>query len=85
MMNILSWFRYNSLKTNPGKFQFMILGPSDGKCSVLKINATEIISTNEAVLLDLKINPKLKFDTHIDKLCKTARFKLHALRKIRNF
>ena len=25
MTNILSWFRYNSLKANPGKFQFMIL------------------------------------------------------------
>ena len=24
--NILNWFRVNSLKVNPGKFQFMILG-----------------------------------------------------------
>ena len=31
MTNILSWFRYNSLKANPSKFQFMILGPSGGK------------------------------------------------------
>ena len=26
--SILNWFRLNSLKTNPGKFQFMILGDS---------------------------------------------------------
>ena len=26
-------------------------------------------------LLGLKIDDKLKFDVHIDKLCKTARFK----------
>ena len=24
MMNILNWFRYNSMKANPGRFQFMI-------------------------------------------------------------
>ena len=34
-------------------------------------------------LLRLTINNKLKFDAYIDKLCKTARFKLHALLKIR--
>ena len=26
--SILNWFRLNSLKVNPGKFQFMILGIS---------------------------------------------------------
>ena len=26
MKNILTWFRLNSLKAHPGKFQFMILG-----------------------------------------------------------
>ena len=40
--NILSWFRYNSLKANPGKFQFMILGLSDDKFFILKINAIDI-------------------------------------------
>ena len=42
MTNILNWFRYNSMKTNPDKFQFVILGPSDDKCFILKINAIEI-------------------------------------------
>ena len=27
MTNILNWFRYNSMKANPDKFQFMILEP----------------------------------------------------------
>ena len=31
MTNILRRFRNNYLKANPGKFQFMILVPSDGK------------------------------------------------------
>ena len=83
MTNILNWFRYNSMKANPDKFQFMILGPSDDKCFILKINAIEIRNTSEVELLGLTIDHKLKFDAHIDKLCKTARFKLHALRRIR--
>ena len=73
------------MKTNPDKFQFMILGPSDDKCFILKINAIEIRNTTEVELLGLTIDHKLKFDAHIDKLCKTARFKLHALRRIRKF
>ena len=83
MTNILNWFKYNSMKANPDKFQFMVLGPSDNKCFILKINATEIRNTTEVELLGLTINHKPKFDAHIDKLCKTARFKLHALRKKR--
>ena len=35
--------------------------------------------------LGLTINHKLKFDAHIDKLCKTASFKLHALRRVIKF
>ena len=35
------------MKANPNKFQFMILGPSDGKCFILKINDIEIRNTTE--------------------------------------
>ena len=41
MTNILNWFRYNSMKANPDKFQFMILGTSDDKCFILKINSID--------------------------------------------
>ena len=67
------------MKDNPGKIQFIILGPSDGKCFILKINATGIRNTNQAELLGLTIDHKLKFDPHIDKLCITARFAVQTL------
>ena len=51
MTNILNWFRYNSMKANPDKFQFMILRPSDDKCFLLKIHATEIRITSEMEFL----------------------------------
>ena len=85
MTNILNWFRYNAMKANPDEFQFMILGLSDDKCFILKINVIEIRNTSEVGLLGLIIYHKLKFDPQIDKLCKTARFKLHVLRRIRKF
>ena len=46
MTNVLSWFRYNSLKAKPDKFQFMILEPSDDQCFILKINAIETYKRN---------------------------------------
>ena len=61
----------------------MILGPSDDKSFILKINVFEIRNTSEVELLSLKMDHKLKFDAYIDKLCKTARFKLHASRRTR--
>ena len=76
MTNILNWFRYNSMKANPDRFQFMILGPRDDKCFILKINDIEIRNTTEVVLRGLTIDHKFIFDAHIDKLWKTARFKL---------
>ena len=85
MTDILNWFRYNSMKANLDKFQFMILGPSDDKCFFPKINAIEIRNTIEVELLGLTIDYKLKFDAHKDKLYTTARFKLYALRRIRKF
>ena len=40
MKNILKWFRLNSLKVNPGKFQFMILGDKTCYERILKITLT---------------------------------------------
>ena len=52
--------RYNSLKANPGNFQFMILELSDDKCFVIKINAIEIKNTTEVEFLGLMIDLKSK-------------------------
>ena len=36
----IKWFRLNSLKVNPGKFQFMILGDKTCYERILKITLT---------------------------------------------
>ena len=38
MKNILKWFRLNSLKANPEKFQFVILGDRTCYKHIIKIN-----------------------------------------------
>ena len=47
--NILKWFRLNSLKANPGKFQFMIVGDKTCYEHILKINLTFVQSSDDVV------------------------------------
>ena len=62
----------NSLKANPGKFQFMIL--SDKTCykHILKINSTCVQSSDDVT-----------FQKHTDNLVRKAQYELHALWRIR--
>ena len=47
---ILKWFRINSLKANPKKFQFMILGKNHCNKVKLKINSIVINESGTAEL-----------------------------------
>ena len=42
MINVLKWFKVNSMKANPKKFQFMILGKSTRQTIILTINNIKI-------------------------------------------
>ena len=42
LKNVLYWFQVNSLKANPGKFQFIILGDKQNNTFVLNIHEKEI-------------------------------------------
>ena len=46
------------------------------------LNVIEIRKTNEAELLGLTIDQELKSDAHVDKLCKTAKFKVYSLNSL---
>ena len=75
----------NSLKANPGKFQFMVLGKKEDDSFVLNLGNNKIETSTEVTLLGVKIDKQLKFKTHIEKLCRKAAYKLHALRRIRKY
>ena len=59
--NVLYWFQVNSLKTNPDKFQFMILGDKKNNTFVLNIHDKEIKNSNEVELLGITMDSQLKF------------------------
>ena len=83
--NVLDWFKFNSLKANPDKFQFMVLGANKNKSFSINVRGMNIPSKNEVILLGITIEHGLKFNKHIKDLCKRASFKLHALRRIRKY
>ena len=54
--NVLAWFNIKSLKTNPGKFQFMVLGAKEDDFLVLSIGQNKIESSAGVTLLGVKID-----------------------------
>ena len=85
MRNLLYWFKINSLKANPGKFQFMIPGKKNRLKYSLKIGSKTVKESDEVELLGITIDKALSFKRHIKNLCRTAQCKLHALRQIRKY
>ena len=82
---ILKWFKVNSLKPNLGKFQFMILATNNDIKVNLFLDGNKIEKSQEVVLLGITIDDKLSYKTHIENICRKAKYKLHALQRIRKY
>ena len=85
MKNILFWLRTKSLKSNAGKFQFMILNQKNHGRQPMVINSINVKESNEVILIGITIDNKLVFKKHIENFCKTAQYKFHALTRIRKY
>ena len=85
MINVSKWFKVNSMKANPNKFQFMILGKGTRQTITLNINNIKIRESQNVELLGLIIDNRRTFKDHINMLCQRANCKLHALRRIRKY
>ena len=81
----LYWFKFNSIKANPEKFQFMMLSKKSYQPQKLSVNTFTISESDEVELLGLTINNELNFSKHIDKFCCNAQYKPYALRRIRKY
>ena len=75
----------NSIIVNPKKLQFMILGKTPKQPITLNINQIKVEESEKVVLQGLTIDNRLTFKDHVDMLCSTANYKLHALRRIRKY
>ena len=62
----------------------MILSKKSYQPQKRPVNTFTINESDEVELLGLIIDKELNFSKHIDKLCRNAQYKLHALRRIRN-
>ena len=49
------------------------------------INSITVKESNEVILLGITIDNKLVFKKHIENLCRTVQYKLHALTRIRKY
>ena len=85
LVGVMEWFKINSLKANPGKFQFMVLGNKDERSFNIHINNVKTKNSNEVTLVGIKIDKNLTFKKHISELCRRASYKLHTLRRIRKY
>ena len=75
---ILYWPKLNSLKANPGKFQFRILGDKSYHEYKLKINSIKAGASDNVLLLGTTIDKKLTF-----KQLLKEQYKLHAVWRMR--
>ena len=76
LFGVIEWFKMNSLKANPGKFQFMVLGDKDKRSFDIYINNIKNRNSNEVTLMGMKIDKNLTFKKHISELCWRASYKL---------
>ena len=61
----------------------MILGTNTDIKVNLFLDGTKIEKSLEVVLLGITIDDKLSFKTHFQSICRKAKYKLHALQRIR--
>ena len=80
---LLNWVSNNALKANPDKFH-LLLNSTDSALSI-KVDEFEICNSQNEKLLGINIDNNLKFDVHVNKLCKKASQKLHALARISKY
>ena len=74
------WFEINFFKLNMGKCKFLLGGKRDNEY-ILEVGSRDFEESQVEKLLGLDLDNKLKFDTHIKKLCKKAGNKVTILAK----
>jgi hypothetical protein len=84
IVNVLEWFKNNSMIANPAKFQLMFLGRATIPINI-KIGNNMLKPSDCVKLLGVLIDCKLNFTPHVESLCKSASNKTKALFRIRPF
>ena len=79
---MFSWFSNNGMKANPDKCHLLFSGKNNFKA---KIDNYVIESSKQQKLLGVLLNSELKFDKHLDNLCKKTSQKSSALCRVSSY
>ena len=80
---IIDWYVSNYLKPNSDKWHLLL--SYAGNNVMVSIDDKEVSNSSYEKILGVYFDNKLNFKTHINKLCKKASQKLHALARMSNF
>ena len=83
-MILHQWFHENHMTLNPGNCHYIVIGSRDLSHEIM-LNNNKITSSNEEKLLDIFIDSKLNFESHIGSLCRKADQKISALARLTNY
>ena len=79
-LKLLEWFSNNYMKMNSDKCHLILSSNDENK--KIELNGEAINNTQVQKLLGVHIDYKLKFDAHIETLCKKVGKKLHDLARV---
>ena len=79
---LFGWFNSNFMKANSDKSHLIM---SCAEATTAMIDGLPIDSSKTEVLLGITIDHELKFDDHVNRLCKKSSRKLNALARIAPF
>ena len=85
LTTIVNWYAINGLKTNPEKFQAMILGKKTYNFNVkIKIGNVEIDNERSINLLGVNLDNKLNFSKHISDICARVHNRIPVIQRFRH-
>ena len=76
------------MTASPSKFQSLIVVKNDNDNHIKQFqisNDFNINVSNKVTLLGIQIDEQLKFDSHVDKICKKATMQLNAIKRLARF
>ena len=82
----IDWFKDNEMTANPSKFQAITIGAKNSELDKFNIDTGFDIQIEKNVtLLGIDIDKNLKFDSHINKICKKAAKQLNSLKRLSQY
>ena len=80
---LIEWYKNNYLHPNPKKWHLLLSEIGDQHC--VKIGQQFILNSANEKVLGVFFDNRFNFKCHLNKLCKKASQKLHALARVSNF